>query len=146
MQQAPYETWANDFRFTEDLKLLEHVYQQEHQDDLRRQQSPKKGRKTNNGQKESRQPAGQQPATSDNIFLEQISEKIAQRLGDYLSDTDLLAFYAKLDELETDNAKMATQIQQLLEELAMLRHENLRLTQENMTYRPLIGPLYYKVL
>lgn len=132
--KSAYEAWVDSFQFTEDLKALEEIYQDEHQEALKRQMNAS-----------SRKEPPPQPLQSrDEPFLAHLSEKIAHRLSDYLSSSEAFSEYLKLSELERDNAIMARQIQELLARVKVLETENRALLEREARYFHLLGRLYLK--
>ncbi len=135
------ETWAESFQFSEELKLLEDLYQQQHRDEMQ-QQIKETSSEAPKAKASSAQPA--KPETKDTAFLNQVSEKIAERLRDYVSKPEYVAEYLKIKELEKDNAAMAHQIQSLLRRVDELEAENEILRQDGQRYHSVFGKFYLK--
>jgi hypothetical protein len=132
--KTSYEAWADSFHFSEDLRVLEEYYHDQHREEIKQQVHPRQHKDTSPGPGH----------TGDEKFLSQLSEKIASRLGDYLSDSEAFTEYLRLNELEHDNALMARQIQELLGRLNQLEAENANLRHELSQYFHLFGKVYMK--
>jgi hypothetical protein len=135
------ESWADSFHFSDDLKALEEFYYQQHQETLTEEAR-------------TYHPAERQEALSetpdedvspeDAQFLKRLSEQISQRLGEHLSNPEVLAQYLHLNELERDNRIMAEQIQALKQTLHAREIEHQARLEEASQYKQLVGKLYYK--
>lgn len=136
MVMPSIESWAEAFQFSSELDTLEAAYQAQHRQKIEQQ---------------VKQPALQPnrfPASSqreaDTPFVEEISEKIANKLGDYLGNAEILSQYLNTETLERDNAIMARQIEELYARLRQ-KDESLQAMQRQLNaFRRIAGPLYFK--
>lgn len=138
MMDTPYEAWAESFQFTDDLKALEALYHEQHQDALKAQaQEPEATTKA--------------PAPSpllggeDDAFLNLLSDELANRLADRLYAPEVMTQYLQVTELQRDNQLMAQQIEALLARLKDVDAENQQLRRQAADYYRLFGNLYLKL-
>ncbi len=150
MSTNTYDSWADSFHFSDDLKVLEQVYQEQHQVELRKQARKEPALKP------VAPPTVETPQTEDDRVLSQLSQQIAtglsaqisgqvaRTLEEHLAHPEWVAPFEELTELRHDNARMAEQISALLKEVETLRERCNRLELENARFRPLMGSVYLK--
>ncbi len=136
--KTPYDTWADAFQFSEDLKTLEELYQQQHQEALK---EPYELTSPENGVSQSEDTT----SSEDARFLNQLSERIASRLHTYLSKPDVLAQYFRFTDLQHDNQVMAQQIETQLKRIQALEAELQIAHYKESQFRPLLGRFYVRV-
>lgn len=130
------DNWAGDFHFSEDLRQLETEFQITHQDALRAVVTGSPA-----------MPATASTLTSDEATLNSLSEKIALKLTDVLSESDILENYSRAAELESENEELLLEIErlqrQILELETQLRDQEFEI-QSAPIYRPVFGGFYVK--
>jgi hypothetical protein len=133
--EKTYETWMDAFHFTDDLKTLEQIYQQQHQETLQQQLQP-----------ESVATSTQTSSSGeDEAFLQQLSKALAQQLRPMLMEMDFSAQVEKIQQLQADNHLMACQIEQLLNQLAEKELESKALQSTQTPFYRLFGKFYVKL-
>lgn len=134
-----YETWADSFHFSDDLKVLEDAYQEQHRETLTHQEEA--------SLKDASAEQSQQPASEieDEAFLNQLSDYLACRLKEQLYAPEMVQQYLKLSELEEDNRLMAQQIESLVQALETKNRELEVLRQQKDDYRHLFWNVHLKI-
>jgi hypothetical protein len=138
---SPYEAWADSFHFSEDLKALEALYQEQHQAALRQQlASP--------DMETAIRTTLSEPGfdLTNEALIASLSSRIARHLEATVTNPDVMAKLLHVAKLERDNQIMARQIQELRTHLEAAEREVQTLHALQHQYRPLVGPLYVKAM